>query len=349
MTYKISDTAILIESDGKSVLIAESVNYTGSLTAAFSTGDLSPTYISGYFRSSGTQGGTSGYKSGGYGQLNPSDPLQWRDIIDKFPFSSDANATDVGDLTLARAGAGQSSLVNGYHSGGGSAAGSSGVNNIDKFPFAVDGNATDVGDLTQNRRYAAGQNSTSHGYSSGGGNPGSVNTIDKFPFSADANATDVGNLTVARSQSGNQSSADNGYTSGGDQSNLTIDKFPFAVDANATDVGDLSQGRSYTAGQNSATHGYTSGGELSPSLTTIDKFPFSSDANATDVGDLTIAKFAPGGQSSFDNGYTAGGYNSAQSPNRLNVIDKFPFSTDANATDVGDITLGRNTGPGHQV
>jgi hypothetical protein len=78
-------------------------------------------------------------------------------IIDKFPFASDANATDVGDLTQARSQAtGQSSKVSGYTSGG-TVPGPSATNRIDKFPFASDSNATVVGNLTQGRFNAAGQ------------------------------------------------------------------------------------------------------------------------------------------------------------------------------------------------
>lgn len=352
MAYQIDEKTILKESDGKTVLITDqNILFDTSSTISNITYDLPANHI-GIKLGLLFGGVTSGYKSGGYGQSGPSDPLQWRDTIDKFPFSTDTNATDVGDLTLGRGGAGQSSKVSGYHSGGGSPLGATGVNNIDKFPFAVDGNATDVGDLTQIRRYSIGQHSLTHGYTSGGGNPSPVNTIDKFPFSVDTNASDVGDLTVGRNQAAGQSSTESGYTSGGAGTpsvvNLSIDKFPFAVDANASDVGDLSEARSYTAGQSSADNGYTSGGE-NPALTTIDKFPFATDANATDVGDLTIGKYSPSGQSSLENGYTAGGYNSASSPNRLNIINKFPFSSDANATDVGDITLGRNTGAGHQI
>ena len=51
-----------------------------------------------------------------------------------------------------------------------------------------------------------------------------------------------------------------------------------------------------------------------------------------------------GGQSSFANGYNSGGDTSPTS--FVNVIDKYPFSSDANATDVGDLsdTRGRTTG-----
>ena len=62
------------------------------------------------------QGSNFGYSSGGVNAPGPTGPSN---VIDKFPFSSDANATDVGDLTVARWGvAGQSSSTHGYNSGG---------------------------------------------------------------------------------------------------------------------------------------------------------------------------------------------------------------------------------------
>jgi hypothetical protein len=283
------------------------------------------------------QGSNYGYASGG------SDSSSIFNITEKFSFTSDGNATDVGDLTQARGGAaGQSSSVSGYTSGGNLDVFPSvnTVNTSDKFPFASDGNATDVGDLTQSRDDTSGQSSSTSGYTSGGYAPIIVNTIDKFPFASDNNATDVGDLTVARGRTAGQSSSVSGYTSGGygPVYSNTIDKFPFASDGNATDVGDLTgtvgQVKQFPAGQSSTVSGYTSGGH-SPSLTTIDKFPFASDSNATDVGDITVARFSMAGQSSTASGYTSGGYET------INIIDKFPFSSDANATDVGDLTQGR--------
>jgi hypothetical protein len=68
--------------------------------------------------------------------------------IDKFPFSTDTNATDVGDLTsVKRSGAGQSSTAFGYFLEE-QVQFSTNVNTIEKFPFSADSNATDVGDLT---------------------------------------------------------------------------------------------------------------------------------------------------------------------------------------------------------
>ena len=293
------------------------------------------------------QGTVAGYTSGGY--VGPA----YSNVIDKFPFATDTNATSIGGLTQGRyLVSAQSSAVSGYTSGGN---GPGVFNTIDKFPFSVDTNATDVGDLLQAARRKAGQSSFVSGYSSGGTipTPAGLNTIDKFPFSADSNATDVGDLTQVRSASAGQSSTVSGYTSGGYLAAPsfvafnTIDKFPFATDTNSTDVGDLTQARPSGSGQSSTTHGYTSGGstptEPIPIKNTIDKFSFASDTNATDVGDLSAPNAGAAGQSS-----TTSGYSSSKTPLATNIIDKFPFSSDTNATDIGNLSLNRSSPSGGQ-
>jgi hypothetical protein len=303
------------------------------------------------------QGSVSGYTSGGISTANDN-------TIDKFPFSSDTNATDVGDLAVAtRHASGQSSTTHGYHSAGFiSPSFPSGSLSIQKFSFSNDDNATSIGNLIRllgTRYLLTGHSSQTNGYASGGTTapPGTtVNNIDKFPFSVDSNATDVGDLSSVRYGVAGQSSATHGYTCGGYNSaplkeTNTIDKFPFVSDTNATDIGDLSQARNNSSGQSSTTHGYTSGGiKDSPPATvynTIDKFPFSSDSNATDVGDLTGVRNMIAGQSSTVSGYSSGGITS--SPPNLNVIDKFPFATDTNATDIGDLTVARDGSAGQQA
>lgn len=297
------------------------------------------------------QGTNYGYASGGHG---PAGGPTATTAVEKFSFTSDGNATDVGDLTFGRySAAGQSSDVSGYTSGGIRAFTPTApplLNIIDKFPFSSDANAIDVGDLTVARSRAAGQSSAANGfgYTSGGSAPSSSNVIDKFPFASDTNASDVGDLTQGRYDVTGQSSIENGYSSGGTHSIGTwtysnvIDKFPFSSDANATDVGNLNTLIWQAAGQSSDVSGYTSGGRAAQPgsavwSNVIQKFPFASDTNGSDVGDLTIARGGiPGGQSSTLSGYTSGGYN----PYR-NTIDKFSFSSDANATDVGDLTATR--------
>ena len=190
----------------------------------------------------GASSSASGYNAGGTVQVpspyGPNTLTSYSNVIDKFPFASDANATDVGDLTEAKyALAGHSSSTHGYRSGGTVPA----VNTIDKFSFSVDGNATDVGDLLFVVNQHVGQSSTTHGYVSGGTPPGTRNDIQKFPFVADGNATDVGDTTTAYRRGSGTSSTASGYNAGGRRPSVanTIDKFPFASDANATDVADL--------------------------------------------------------------------------------------------------------------
>jgi hypothetical protein len=295
------------------------------------------------------QGSVAGYTSGG---LSGS-PVTSQNIIDKFPFATNSNATDVGDLTANRSfGVGNSSPTSGYFSA------SNNVNTIQKFLFATDTNATDIGALLNSfSGSATGQSSSTHGYVSGGSVTGfgKVNTIQKFPFAIDTNATDVGDATTDFFQRAGQSSIVSGYTTGGFYSpdtipNLlnTIEKFPFAIDSNATDVGDITVVRRGQAGQSSTVSGYTTSGFRGPPenvrVNTIEKFPFSTDTNATDIGDLTRLVAFSTGQSSTVSGYTSGG-----EPPLQNNIDKFPFATDTNATDVGDLTQGRYSSAGQQV
>ena len=255
-------------------------------------------------------------------------------------------------------------------------AGGDNLNTIDKFPFASDGNATDVGDLTggiagNSNDKRAGNSSTTFGYVTGALEPPSTTEqIQKFPFASNNNATDVADMSVPRrGVTGQTLGGTTAYISGGwDQPNNTIpstnviEKFPFATEGNSTDIADLAVARAEGAGQSSTVSGYSSGGVdqrgSSPTIyNVIDKFPFASDANATDVGNLLYTLILSGaGQSSTSSGYTSGGAilpsdHPGISPGgqQRNEIQKFPFASDANATDVGDLTAGRHSGAGNQV
>ena len=133
----------------------------------------------------------------------------------------------------------------------------------------------------------------------------------------------------------------------------TIEKFSFSSDGNGSDVGDLTLSRRYAAGQSSTDSGYTSGGNFSDShptlTTTIDKFPFASDGNATFVGNLSTgvnSNFNMCGQSSTASGYASGGSTGAFPS--INTIDKFPFASDNNASDIGDLTQATRINAGQQ-
>ena len=49
MAYKISDTAMIIESDGKAILIADEAFYKGTLSIGSTVNDLPSDYFTDYF------------------------------------------------------------------------------------------------------------------------------------------------------------------------------------------------------------------------------------------------------------------------------------------------------------
>ena len=149
-----------------------------------------------------------------------------------------------------------------------------------------------------------------------------------------------------------------GYVCGGDISDSApmatnaIDRFAHASSASATDVGDLSKIKSYPAGALSSTHGYTMGGwnyipgEAQPNggLVDIDKFSFASaTTNASNIGDLTVLRYNVAGNTSTTHGYGVGGWAyPGDTPTGYNIIEKFPYATDSDATDVGDTVVTGN-------
>lgn len=278
--------------------------------------------------------------------------------IDKFSFSSDTDATDVGDLSRIKmnlSSNGQSSSSSGYVSGG-STPSPSVLTDIDKFAFTSNGNATDVADLTYAVQHACGQSSADSGYCTGGRtdspNSGYQTAIQKFPFASDNNATDSGDLTQNRYTSVEQTSSTHGYNSsgltysGGGSGATGIDKFAFASDSNATDAGDLYAVKYKSSGQSSSDNGYASGGSGSAE-NIIQKFPFASDSDSTDVGDLNNAgSEKTSGQSSTSTGHSSGGKREGASTTTR--IEKFPFASDANASIGADLTAASEFSSGLQ-
>lgn len=181
---------------------------------------------------------------------------------------------------------------------------------FDKFSLTSDGNATAVIDLSLTYPggvyYGAGVPSRTHGYSIGGGAPDVQGPAPTTP--------NWGNLKF---------------------------KYSFSVDEAPEQItsGELGTGYQFNAAHTEGNYAYTSGGS-SPTapaptgVTDVLKFPFAVDtSDATDVGDLIQVRYGHTGHSSPENAYTAGSGPS----NGAVTIDKFPFSSDANATSVGNI------------
>ena len=232
------------------------------------------------------------------------------------------------------------------------------TNAVDRFSFTSDTNAVDHCDAFSIGSHLSCSRSSTHGYTNPGeilSYPGPTNSITKFAFASSVDGTDVADVLVALSTPSGNTSSTHGYVCGGQLLDVTvtvntIQKYTTSADANSTDVGDLTETIIGASSANSTTFGYRMGGTRSgPPLYTseiIDKFPFASDTNATDVGNLTLDRSHSGGHSSETHGYTSGGTSYAPVAGYRDIIDKFPFASDTNATDVGNLTANNGNSAG---
>ena len=298
-------------------------------------------------------GSASGYRQGG---LTP-----YVNRIDKYSYTSDGNATDVGDLVSAFAYTASSSTNDyGYSHGGYPNAAEQ------KYSHTSDGNATAIPNLATSAYWSAGHTSDTNIYMSMFynaltptiGSPNWNDDIGKAPIASEdawsAVSTTWSN-TIGGSTGQMAQSYTDAYAAGGLSSwpqpaataYNVIEKFPFASEGTTTDVGDLSTVRgeqSHNSYENN--YGYSAGGRTaSPAAKTnvIEKYPFASSGNAADVGDLLGSTDMMGATNSTTSGYAHGGIPSQ------NVIQKFSFTSDGNATDVGDLLDSKYNAGGSQV
>jgi|MDSZ01.2.fsa_nt_gb hypothetical protein len=325
---------------------------TGDVTFKASDGVNLVTFVSTFTISSNaaaysTMGSNYGYVSGGFGPSGPGQPNVYIDTIQKYSFTSDANATDVGNLTGNR---GQVSTgQSGTHAiiaAGRTAPSASYTNQIQSYPFASDGNATDTGHDAS----AAWSNGSSQGHPVGNGTKTYFmyqTQSYSYNFASNTAAAATISPTADTNQWGGHSSSDtNGYVAGWRYyggawvASNTILRFPFSADSTTVDVGNLNAAKYNSSGANSSTHGYAAGGTFGtpqPYSTgghqnTIYKWSFASDGNSSDIGNLQ--EYNPGGAggSSTSHGYVAGG-----GPGTRNTIEKWPFASNANTTDIADL------------
>ena len=207
---------------------------------------------------------THGYCTGG-GSYPNDVPAAWN-ILEKFPYASDSDATDVGDTVVTGAiakCATSNSETHGYLAAGDDYYGNTPnayeyFNQIQKFSFSTDGNTVDVADVIRaGRTHTHNLQSSTHGYIGGfarfdPADTANENRIEKYSFAAGTNSTDVGNLTRTGDWVTSVSQTTYGYCMGSawgatPYTNI-IDRFSFTSDGNATDVGDLTVARGGGAG-----------------------------------------------------------------------------------------------------
>ena len=115
----------------------------------------------------------------------------------------------------------------------------------------------------------------------------------------------------------------------------TIQSFSFASDGNATFVGNQTVARYGGTGTSSSTYGYNCGGNTDgPTINVIDRFSFTSDGNGTDWADLSAVNYSSGGSQSTTHGYSLGGGTDSTR------MDKFPYASATNATDIANLAVG---------
>jgi hypothetical protein len=337
MTYQLKGNVVL----GSNV-----IGYYDSSIAGF----FSNTYISGGYLNvySSFQGSTYGYATGGEQPIGGAGSTGKQ----RYAFANNNYVEEWGSLRdLRKNHSGQQSTSYGYASYGtvpGTGSPAPTDISIEKFSFS---NASEsgliVGAAPGNTLGVSGHSSYTEGYISSASSILHNIGIVKFSFSTDSDGTFVGDLANNKVNACGQSSTAYGYSSGGGNTPLSattnsIDKFPFSSDGNASDIADITVSRGGSSGQSSANHGYSSGGATPTRSNVIDKFPFASDNNAVDVGDLDTTVVYSSGTSSNTDGYAAGGTGPGPgvSTTATKTIRRFPFATDVNATNVGDLLQG---------
>jgi len=256
--------------------------------------------------------------------------------IDQLTISTTGNATDFGNLTVARTeAAGLSSSTRGIF-GGGLVSTFGRTDVIDYVTIASSGNATDFGNLISSAgiKSAGAVSSSVRGVFAGGTDSSSLNVIQYITIASTGNATDFGDLAAAQSNAFGAGSSTRGLLG----FNSSIYYITIASTGNAVDFGDWTGGNGdFRGGCSNGTRAVFGGRRYSATpYNNMEYFTIASTGNGTDFGDLTVARYALSGTSGGNRGVFAGGRD--QSANTYDTIDYIDISSTGNATDFGNLT-----------
>ena len=183
----------------------------------------------------------------------------------------------------------------------------------------------------------------------GGGISAETNIIDYITVTTAGNATDFGDLTRTGETTGFGSNTRaiwaGGYSTGTVPQD-TIDYVTIAQTGNATDFGNLATGRFSLAGLSNQTRGIIAFGGTPSQTNVIEYITIASAGNGVDFGDtLTTGANTRGGVASPTRGIFMG-LNYAPANTNYNVIQYITIPTTGNATDFGDMNVGRHNAYG---
>ena len=302
--------------------------------------------------------------------VNQNPGTNYNTYIDFFTISATGNATDFGDLTVARYNcAGVSSSTRGVWQGGRKSPGAN-SNDVDYITISSTGNAADFGDLTVARYSGGGASNSVRGTMAGGASP-AQNTIDFIQIATTANSTDFGDLGSVREGGTGCANGHGGIdlsTPGSQRPQVTalnrpgqtLGLFGGGNDGPAylkscevvqvetlgrsSSFGDLTQAvnNSFSMSGNrtrGVRHSGYIGGSSPYTTNTMDYTEFASRGNFADFGDATAAGYgASRGPSTNDTrSFSMGFYNAS---GNLTTVDYWAPATLGNAADFGDLSVG---------
>ena len=286
-------------------------------------------------------GGARGFAAGG------SDP-GYTATIDFYTIPTQGNASDFGDLTLARGNgmAGFASRTRGVAAGGFDP--TANYKRIDFVTMSSTGDATNFGSLTSNREGPMGLSNETRGIAAAGWsrpNSNNIQAIDFVTIASTGDSINFGDLITRTNYGAGAASPTRGLLiagnipAPGDMYNR-IEFITIATQGDAQEFGELKQAHQYTlSGAANSTRALAWGGSTIPSTDTptniIEFITIATTGNATDFGDMTRAvKSAAGASASSTRSVCLGG-------NGDNIIEYVEISTQGNAVDFGDATSGR--------
>jgi len=262
--------------------------------------------------------------------------------IESIIITSTGNASDYGELDIARDGGCAFGSSTRYVQGGNS----SDPTTTCYGNFTNFGTAVEFGELTV-RLYGActGASNNTRGIIAGGNNAsGHSSQMDYCTISTVGNFTSFGTLTQARATLAGLANTTRAVFGGGDPAGTStsnkIDYSTIASTGSMSDFGDLNQSKQLRGAASSSTRGLFMGGYTNSdpyNLNVIDYITIGSTGNATDFGDLTVARRIGQGLSNAVRAVAIGGNADAKG------MDYVTIASTGNATDYGDLSSSYGT------
>ena len=283
----------------------------------------------------------------GGGQIEYGGGVPYTNQMQYITIATTGNASDYGDLTVARYDMGATA---GSESGRGVFGGGwlgSRSDVMDYKTIASSGNASDFGNLIQAKSDMANNSNGTRGIFSGGQNGPTYDEIGYITIATTGNASDFGDLTVARQGGGQMSSNTRGvHFGGGTQSSPyntnTIDYITIATTGDATDFGDVAAGQSRSVKScSNLTRGVCAVQYVgSSNASGLEYVTIASTGNASNFGSLSTGNYTKASRSSVSGGSVEDRglwYMGGANPAWVTDIEYVTISTTGNSTDFGDV------------